>query len=105
MGVDGRLFEIVKVRVATTGASAIAAPASSGCTITSGQFQLAVNFDPQIITLFKEVSNLFQVPHAVTNMAKDAKKVYPHAVSLMETVGTYGQMLDLVPEKNRAVEG
>ena len=68
---------------------------------------MAVNFDPQIITLFKEVRNLlwagFQVPHAITNMAKDAKRVYLHAVSLMETVRTYGQTLDLV-EKNRGIE-
>ena len=58
---------------------------------------MAVNFDPQIITLFKEVRNLlwagFQAPHAVTNMAKDAKRVYPHAVSVVETVRPYGQML------------
>ncbi|TFK18751.1 dynein heavy chain protein 2 [Coprinopsis marcescibilis] len=87
MGVDGRLFEIVKLRI--------------------GGYQLAVNFDPQIITLFKEVRNLlwlnFSVPHAITNMAKDAKRVYPHAVSLMETVRTYGQTLDLV-EKNKGIE-
>ncbi|KAH8120488.1 cytoplasmic dynein heavy chain 1 [Phellopilus nigrolimitatus] len=78
MGVNGRLFEIVRLR--------------------GGGFQLAVNFDPQIITLFKEVRNLlwlnFQVPHAITNMAKDAKRVYPHA---------YGQTLDLV-EKNKGIE-
>jgi hypothetical protein len=87
MGVDGRLFEIVRLR--------------------GGGFQLAVNFDPQIVTLFKEVRNLlwlnFQVAHAITNMAKDAKRVYPHAVSLMETVRTYGQSLDLV-EKNKGIE-
>ncbi|KAF8919991.1 dynein heavy chain [Mucidula mucida] len=87
MSVDGRLFEIVRLR--------------------GGGFQLAVNFDPQIITLFKEVRNLlwlnFQVPHAITNMAKDAKRVYPHAVSLMETVRTYGQTLDLV-ENNKGIE-
>ncbi|KAL5495533.1 DYN1_2 [Sanghuangporus weigelae] len=87
MGVNGRLFEIVRLR--------------------GGGYQLAVNFDPQIITLFKEVRNLlwlnFQVPHAITNMAKDAKRVYPHAVSLMETVRTYGQTLDLV-EKNKGIE-
>ncbi|KIJ92278.1 hypothetical protein K443DRAFT_13708 [Laccaria amethystina LaAM-08-1] len=85
MGVGGRLFEIVRL--------------SRG-----GGFQLAVNLDPRIITLFKEVRNLgFQVPHAITNMAKDAKRVYLHAVSLMETVRTYGQTLDLV-EKNRGIE-
>lgn len=106
MGVDGRLFEIVKVRVANVPNSSAPA-ATGGSSLSTGQFQLAVNFDPQIITLFKEVRNLlwlnFQVPHAITNMAKDAKRVYPHAVSLMETVRTYGQMLDLV-EKNKAVE-
>jgi dynein heavy chain 1 len=63
-----------------------------------------VNFDPQVITLFKEVRNLlwlnFQVPHAITNMAKDAKRVYPHAVS---HVRTYGQTLDLV-ENNKGIE-
>ncbi|CAK5269877.1 unnamed protein product [Mycena citricolor] len=89
MGVDGRLFEIIRPR----GGAAL--------------YQLAVNFDPQIITLFKEVRNLlwlgFQVPHAITNMAKDAKRVYPHAVSLMETVRTYGQTLDLV-EENKGIE-
>ncbi|KAJ7037806.1 dynein heavy chain, N-terminal region 1-domain-containing protein [Mycena alexandri] len=95
MGVDGRLFEIIRPRGA----------AGSGG--GAGIFQLAVNFDPQIITLFKEVRNLlwlgFQVPHAITNMAKDAKRVYPHAVSLMETVRTYGQTLDLV-EENKGIE-
>jgi hypothetical protein len=87
MAVSGRLFEIVRLR--------------------GGGFQLAVNFDPQIITLFKEVRNLlwlgFQVPHIITSMAKDAKRVYPHAVSLMETVRTYGQTLDLV-ERNQGIE-
>jgi Dynein heavy chain, N-terminal region 1 len=80
MGVNGRLFEIVRLR--------------------GGEFQLAVNFDPQVITPFKEVRNLlwlnFQVPHAIMNMAKDAKRVCPHAVSLMETARTYGKTLDLV---------
>ncbi|KAF8627873.1 hypothetical protein AX15_004203 [Amanita polypyramis BW_CC] len=85
--VDGRLFEIVRLR--------------------GGGYQLAVNFDPQIITLFKEVRNLlwlgFQIQHTITNMAKDAKRVYPHAVSLMETVRTYGQTLDLI-EHNKGIE-
>jgi hypothetical protein len=97
MGVTGRLFEIVRVRNAGAGGGA------GG----QGSMQLAVNFDPQIITLFKEVRHLlwlgFQVPHAITNMAKDAKRVYPHAVSLMETVRTFGQTLDLV-EKNEGIE-
>ncbi|KAE9394324.1 dynein heavy chain protein 2 [Gymnopus androsaceus JB14] len=114
LAVDGRLFEIVRLRAGATGAGtavagAGAAPAAGRGVGAGGDrgFQLAVNFDPQIITLFKEVRNLlwvgFQIPHAITNMAKDAKRVYPHAVSLMETVRTYGQTLDLV-ERNKGIE-
>ncbi|GAA6059654.1 hypothetical protein JCM10212_004157 [Sporobolomyces blumeae] len=75
--ISGRLFNITKNRQ------------------QGGALQLAVNFDPQIITLFKEVRNLlwlgYQVPHTISNIAKDAKRVYPYAVSLMETVRTYSQ--------------
>lgn len=63
----------------------------------SGQLQLQVNFDRQIIALFKEVRNFvwlqFQVPHAISNVSKEAKRVYPHAVSLFETIRTYTQTL------------
>lgn len=63
----------------------------------SGQLQLQVNFDRQIIALPKEVRNFvamnFQLPHMISNVAKEAKRVYPHAVSLVETVRTYTQTL------------
>ncbi|KAM0751755.1 hypothetical protein T439DRAFT_218203 [Meredithblackwellia eburnea MCA 4105] len=85
MQISGRLFEVTRSRTTTT--------ASGGGRTTV--YQLSVNFDPQIITLFKEVRNLlwlgFQVPHTISNPAKDAKRVYPHAVSLMETVRTFQQ--------------
>lgn len=81
MNISGRLFEVTKNRAANT-------------------YQLSVNFDPQVIALFKEVRNLlwlgFQIPHTINNLAKDAKRVYPHAVSLMETVRTYSQTCHLV---------
>lgn len=58
---------------------------------------MQVNFDRQIIALFKEVRNFvwlnFQVPHAISNVSKEAKRVYPHAVSLVETIRTYTQTL------------
>ncbi|RKO87762.1 dynein heavy chain, N-terminal region 1-domain-containing protein, partial [Blyttiomyces helicus] len=58
-------------------------------------WHLGINFDAQIITLFKEVRNLislgFTVPRNVTNVAKDVRRVYPFAVSLNETVRTYVQ--------------
>lgn len=70
--ITGRLFNINRNR-------------ASGNTL-----ELAVNFDPQVITLFKEVRNLlwlrFTVPHAINNVSKEARRVYPYAVSLMESV-------------------
>jgi len=87
MGVNGRLFEVVRLH--------------------GGGFQLAVIFDPLIITLFKGVGDLlrsnFQVPNAITNMTKDAKRVYPHAVGLTATIQPYGKTSDLV-EDNKGIE-
>ncbi|GAA5850789.1 hypothetical protein JCM8547_009091 [Rhodosporidiobolus lusitaniae] len=87
--ITGRLFNIVKNRQ------------------LAGALQLVVNFDPQIITLFKEVRNLlwlgFQVPHTISNIAKDAKRVYPYAVSLMETVRTYSQTIAKLDENPEIV--
>ncbi|KAL2864679.1 dynein heavy chain [Aspergillus lucknowensis] len=72
--ISGRLFNVVRNRAA------------------GNTLELAVNFDAQIIALFKEVRNLiwlnFQVPHAVSNISKEAKRVYPYAISLMESVRT-----------------
>lgn len=55
--------------------------------------ELEVNFDRQIVMLFKEVRSLtwlqFQIPHAVATVGKDARRVYPVAVSLTETLRIY----------------
>ncbi|KAK0388532.1 hypothetical protein NLU13_4775 [Sarocladium strictum] len=79
ISITGQLFDITRVRSA------------------GGILELTVNFDPQIITLFKETRNLtwqsYSVPHAVTTISKDAKRVYPYAVSLMESVRTLSQTL------------
>ena len=57
--------------------------------------ELTINFDPQVIALFKEVRNLlwlnYQVPHAISSISKEAKRVYPYAVSLMESVRSLAQ--------------
>ncbi|KAJ1333646.1 dynein cytoplasmic 1 heavy chain [Microdochium nivale] len=75
--IAGRLFNINKVRAA------------------NNALDLSVNFDAQIIALFKETRNLgwqnFNVPNSVNNIAKEAKRVYPYAVSLMESVRTFVQ--------------
>ncbi|KAF1990825.1 hypothetical protein K402DRAFT_460233 [Aulographum hederae CBS 113979] len=83
VSIAGRLFAVTRNRAAD-------------------QLELQVNFDNQVITLFKEVRNLvwlnFQVPHQVTNLSKEAKRVYPFAVSLIESVRTYFQTVRLIDE-------
>jgi dynein heavy chain 1, cytosolic len=82
--ISGSLFEIRRLRA------------------SAGQLELLVNFDPQIITLFKETRNLtwqnYSVPHAINNVSKDAKRVYPFAVSLMESVRTFSQTMRQISE-------
>ncbi|KAL2166549.1 hypothetical protein VTG60DRAFT_2516 [Thermothelomyces hinnuleus] len=77
ISISGLLFNINRIR-------------SAGNTL-----ELAVNFDAQVIALFKETRNLvwlnFPVPHSINNVAKEAKRVYPYAVSLMESVRTFAQ--------------
>lgn len=77
VSISGRLFNINKVRAANYA------------------LELAVNFDPQVIALFKETRNLlwlnYAVPHQINNVSKEAKRVYPYAVSLMESVRTLAQ--------------
>ncbi|ORY81439.1 dynein heavy chain, cytosolic [Protomyces lactucae-debilis] len=62
--------------------------------------ELTVNFDSHIITLFKEVRNLlwlgFQVSHSIISAAKDAQRLYPYAVSLVETIKTISQTADKI---------
>ncbi|KAH8912297.1 hypothetical protein BR93DRAFT_871202 [Coniochaeta sp. PMI_546] len=77
ISISGLLFNISKIRSA------------------GNALELAVNFDAQVIALFKETRNLawlnYQIPHSITNVSKDAKRVYPYAVSLMESVRTLSQ--------------
>lgn len=79
ISISGYLFNIVRNRAA------------------GNNLELAVNFDAQVIALFKEVRNLtwlsFHVPHAVSNISKVAKRVYPYAISLMESVRTLLQTI------------
>ncbi|KAF2861004.1 hypothetical protein K470DRAFT_257348 [Piedraia hortae CBS 480.64] len=77
LSISGRLFAVTQNRA------------------KGNQLEIHVNFDSQVITLFKEVRNLvwlsFPVPHAVSSVSKEAKRVYPFAVSLMESLNTLAQ--------------
>lgn len=67
--------------------------------------ELSINFDPQVIVLFKEVRNLiwlsYGVPHAINSVSKDAKRVYPYAVSLMESVRSLSQTVRIIESMSR----
>ena len=75
ISVTGRLFSISRSRAA------------------NGALELVVNFDNLAISLFKEVRNLswldFQIPHRIATAAKQAQRVYPYALSLMESAAGY----------------
>ena len=83
ISITGRLFGITRNRV------------------MNNSYELTINFDPQAIALFKEVRNLtwlnFMIPHAISNVSKEAKRVYPFAVSLIESVRSLAQV-------NRTIE-
>ena len=86
--ISGRLFSINRNRAA------------------GNLLELGVNFDAQIIALFKEVRNLlwlnFQIPHAINSISKEAKRVYPYAISLMESVRTLHQTLRSIGTMSQA---
>ncbi|PVV04132.1 hypothetical protein BB560_001375 [Smittium megazygosporum] len=88
LSVTGRVFYITRQRA------------------SSQNLQLSVQFDAQLITLFKEVRGLlwlgFQVPHTLVNVARDGKRVYPFAVSLSESIRVYRQTLETL-KKNASI--
>lgn len=94
LSVSGRLFAINRNRA------------------SGNILELSVSFDAQVIALFKEVRNLtwqkYNIPHAINNTSKEAKRVYPYAVSLMESVNTYAQtinIIDSMPEVSMLLNG
>lgn len=85
--IDGCLFDIQRNRAA------------------GNLLELTVKFDPQVIVLFKEVRNLtwlnYQIPHVIGTVSKEAKKVYPFAVSLMDSARSLNQttrIIDSMPK-------
>lgn len=94
ISISGRLFGVVRNRV------------------MGNSLELIINFDPQVIVLFKEVRNLlwlnYQIPHAVSSISKEAKRVYPYAVSLMESVRSLAQtcrVIDSMPKVSILLSG
>ena len=86
--ISGRLFGIAKNRA------------------FENSLELTINFDPQAIALFKEVRNMiwlnYQVPHAINSVSKEAKRVYPYAVSLMESVRSLAQTSRIIESMSKA---
>ncbi|KAG5519734.1 hypothetical protein PMAC_000007 [Pneumocystis sp. 'macacae'] len=69
-----------------------------------GKLELKLNFDYQIIILFKEVQNLqwlnFSIPHFINNISKEVKRLYPYIITLMETVRNYIQINEKISNIN-----
>ena len=64
---------------------------------------LEVNFNPQIISLAKEVRNLkwmgFPVPLTIVSTSVQARRFYPMAISLKASLRTYQLVLNLMDER------
>ena len=75
VSISGRLFNITRTRG------------------TTSSLELSVNFDSHVIALFKEVRNLinlnYQIPHVIATSSKEAARVYPYALSLVESVNSF----------------
>ncbi|CAK8687664.1 unnamed protein product [Clavelina lepadiformis] len=88
IAVSGRIYAIDYVRVGRI---------SKGTSEIQKLLRPKVNFQPEVITLAKEVRNLkwlgFRVPLAIVNKAHQANQLYPFAISLMESVRTYESVL------------
>lgn len=86
--ISGRLFSIAKNRA------------------LENSLTLMINFDPQVIALFKEVRNMiwlnYQVPHAISSVSKEAKRVYPYAVRLMDSVRSLAQTNRVIESMTKA---
>ncbi|XP_075239024.1 cytoplasmic dynein 1 heavy chain 1-like isoform X4 [Convolutriloba macropyga] len=64
------------------------------------KLRFKVNFDPEVISLYKEVRDLnamgHRLPINVKNKSHQANQMYPFAVSLIESMQTYNRTCDKV---------
>jgi len=69
------------------------------------KLELQVNFDPHVVNLFKECRNLqwlgLSVPSSITNLAQEAKKIYPYAISLTEALRIYDSSCKKIDEVDK----
>ncbi len=68
--------------------------------------EIRVNFDEKIIDLFKEVRlihnlNIYSVNGFTVQKADDMKKIYPHAISLQDSIRTFNQICTKIKNENR----
>ena len=74
--------------------------------------ELLVNFDRQMVTLFKEVRNLerlgLKVPYEIKIAANEAREVYPFAMRLEETLRLYQHTcarMEAFPDMQQLISG
>ncbi|KAI9886106.1 MAG: Dynein heavy chain, cytoplasmic [Watsoniomyces obsoletus] len=95
---DAWLQDVNRRNVAITGPLFIVSRNRSAANL----LELSVNFDSHVIALFKEIRNLvclnYPIPHSISTVARQAKRVYPFAVKLMETSRTFAQITRQISE-------
>eukprot|EP01134_Creolimax_fragrantissima_P000215 CFRG0215T1 len=65
------------------------------------QYQLMVNYDPELVAVFKEARNMksldFNVPYQLARNTR-AEDIYPYTMSLEESIRTYMQAVAMIDE-------
>jgi len=87
--IGGRLFDIVRTRQV----NGISGDGNGDSGAITQVLQLAVNFDQSLVQMFKEIRNMlwlgFSIPHTVSQLARDVRRIYPYTVAISEILRTY----------------
>lgn len=68
-----------------------------------GKYELFVNFDFSLGSIFKEVRNLvymgYDIPNDVLKIARNYRLIYPHAIMLLEQIQTFLSVMKELPNR------
>lgn len=72
----------------------------------NNNLELRVNFDEKIMDLFKEVRlignlNIYSVNAFIVSKAMDMRVIYPHAISIQDSIRTFNQICTKIKNENR----
>ncbi len=72
----------------------------------NNNLELRVNFDEKVMDLFKEVRlignlNIYSVNAFIVSKAMDMRVIYPHAISVQDSIRTFNQICTKIKHENR----